>query len=500
MRVTGTRTAAKRALRNRQGFRWLSLTAGLLSLVVAGLPMASANATVPFAITTSPALSPSFSPLIHDYVVSCSRVPTTTLTTTGSGVTVVGDLSLLSPLRVSMPLVANQEVNVSYGGHIFHIRCLPADFPAYNAVISGPAQSQGYLVTPMSFVPALSSNYTVSFDNFGVPVWWFRDDTQPVNATYFQGTTPQIGWFTGKSLGPQGTFTGSFTMRNLAGRVVSTIGDQTAGTAIDAHDFQRLENGDFLAIQYSSATANLSSWGLSTTTPILDCSILEINPSGQIVWRWSANAHINIASANMNFRTSVPDVFHMNSVQIFNGTVYVSFRHLDAVYAISKTTGAILWKLGGSSTPQSLSVIGNSYPAVFSGQHDARMRPDGSLSVHDNATNDPSMLPRVLRFVVHPLAKTAKIVEQVTDPLLTTGSACCGSATKVNGGNWVVAWGGSPVVAEVTPTGKSVVRITFPNRLSYRATSSAPVAWLRAGMDAQFPPLHLKSARSRTKH
>ena len=476
---------------HRFQIRSLALAVGLFGLILAGMPVGSADAAVPFTISASPSLSPSFSPLIHDYVVSCDGNPTTTITTTGKGSLLIGAQSLSSPLSVAVPLVVDQEVNVVRGGQAFHIRCLPADFPAYSASVTGSAQSQGYLVTPTSFTTEFSSNYTISFSKFGVPVWWYQDSGQAFNATYFAGSTPQIGWFTGTTLGPPGTYGGSFTIRNLAGEVTATIGDPWAGTAIDAHDFQLLPNGNYLAIQYVSTTTDLSSWGLSATEPILDCLVVELNPSGQVVWSWSANAHINAASANENFRATAPDVFHMNSVHIVKRIVYLSFRHLDAVYAISKASGAIKWKVGGSATPQSLRVIGNTYPTVLSGQHDARMRPDGSLSVHDNASNEPGLIPRGLRFVINTTAKTATIVEQVTDPLLGMGSVCCGSAVKLGLSNWLVAWGGSPVVAELRPDGTSVVRITFPNRFSYRVAPSGPLELLRAGMDARFPLLKL---------
>jgi hypothetical protein len=35
----------------------------------------------------------------------------------------------------------------------------------------------------------------------------------------------------------------------------------------------------------------------------------------------------------------------------------LSFRHLDAVYKIDRRTGEVVWKLGGTQTPESLELI-----------------------------------------------------------------------------------------------------------------------------------------------
>ena len=64
-----------------------------------------------------------------------------------------------------------------------------------------------------------------------------------------------------------------------------------------------------------------------------------------------------------------------------------SFRHLDAVYKISKSTGKIVWKLGGTTTPKSLTVKDDPRAYTLGAQHDARLLPDGTLTVFDNRTN-----------------------------------------------------------------------------------------------------------------
>ena len=43
------------------------------------------------------------------------------------------------------------------------------------------------------------------------------------------------------------------------------------------------------------------------------------------------------------------DIVHWNSIEPAGKSVIASFRNLDAVYKIRKSTGKIVWKLGGTT-------------------------------------------------------------------------------------------------------------------------------------------------------
>jgi hypothetical protein len=105
---------------------------------------------------------------------------------------------------------------------------------------------------------------------------------------------------------------------------------------------------------------------------------------------------------------------------------------------------------------------------VFSGQHFARLQAKGTLTVHDNGTN-PGRPPRALRFRIDTKARTAKLLEAVSDPAVKA-SLCCGSAVRFADGRWLVSWGGQSVVGENGPRGMPLWRLTFGASLfSYRA-------------------------------
>ena len=141
--------------------RQFQLIIGVLLLIgtvtVASTPARDAAAATPFSMSTSPALRPGFSAKITDYAVRCTTKSTTQLVTRGSGQVTVGGKAYTSPLSLALPLVAGQEVQVTFGAASYYIRCLPSSFPKYSASVPGHPQAPGYLVD--------LGNYTVAFDN-----------------------------------------------------------------------------------------------------------------------------------------------------------------------------------------------------------------------------------------------------------------------------------------------------------------------------------------------
>ena len=459
------------------------LLVGAFTLLSAGT--GRVGAATAFSMSTSPALDPAFNAKITDYAVRCATKSTTELVTQGSGPVTVGGKAYTSPISLALPLVAGQEVQVTYGTSSYYIRCLPNGFPNYKASVPGHPQAPGYLVD--------LGGYTVAFDNSGVPVWWKTGvsnppDRDPDYSEFLNSTT--IAW---------GQSNSSYQLVGLNGVVKGTIGG--ASVPLDTHDLELLPNGDYLGFEQvtrdcpavPSQCVDLSSWGLSSKSTIIDDDIVEITPTDHVVWRWSTANHINVATANVHFHSHFPDVIHMNSIQEDgHGGILFSARNLDALYRIDMATGAITWKLGGSSASQSLKFTKSSDPTNFGGQHYARVLPDGTITVQDNGTNAvPARRVRALNISLNLTAHTATILKQITDSR-TVPSACCGSAIKLPTGDWVMAWGNNDFTTELNPSGVPQLTITYPGLTSYRAElikASVPV--LRSGMNAIVAPLHM---------
>jgi hypothetical protein len=464
----------------------------LIAVAGVGTPGPAGAASADFSIVTSPALDPPFNPAISDYVVRCDSpgTPMTTVTTTGSDPVTIAGTAFPGPASVSVPLVAGQGMTVSVGGTSYEIRCLPSDFPGYSSSVTGTPQANGYLV-------ALSP-YAVVFDNQGVPVWWDKDSAafSPIDAKFLSPTT--VAYWDGTSQG--------YELRGLDGSLQGEVGG--GSVPLNFHDMQQLPNGDYLAIENETTNCpadpavciDLSSWGLSAQSSILDNVIVELNPQNQIVWQWDTAEHVDVAAENVNWRGQYPDVIHMNAIEYDgHGGIIFSARHLDAVYRIDMATGDITWKLGGAPTAESLSVVGDPYVddggPLFSGQHYARLQPDGSLTVHDNGTQ-AGRPPRALQFTIDTSTSTATEVQQVTDARMPA-SNFQGSAEKLPGGDWVIDWGGGDFTTELNADGVPQLTITYPGNISYRAADVlASISALRQGMDAMVPPAQYTPATS----
>ena len=223
-----------------------------------------------------------------------------------------------------------------------------------------------------------------------------------------------------------------------------------------------------------------------------------MSPGGKLVWDWKSQDHVSLAETGRWWsRVGSPegyDLVHWNSVEPVGGSVIASFRTLDAVVKIDKSTGRIIWKLGGTTTPRSLEVLQDPRGYTFGGQHDARLLPDGTLTVFDNRSyvgGDAGQPPRAVRYRINEQAGTATLLESVSDPAVPE-SRCCGNARRVANGHWLINWGQSDVIGGYAPGGERTFRLVFqPARnFSYRA-EPVPVGVLspqelRQAMDAMY--------------
>jgi hypothetical protein len=331
-------------------------------------------------------------------------------------------------------------------------------------------------------------------DRHGVPVWWKRaDGATPVDTRLLPDGT--VTW---------GRLGGGFSQTYwdhvaLDGTQLSPF--NTVGIGADHHDFQMLPNGDVLMIADTVRDhVDLRRFGGPGDATVIDAHVQELAPDGRLVWEWNTQDHIRLSEttawgykhAKFNFyEKPAYDLVHLNSVDLHGNVLIVSCRHLRAVYGISRTDGRILWKMGGTHRPESLTFKRDPYgKRNLGGQHSVRQWADGTVSIHDNGSLGRSR-PRVARYRLNLRKRTATLVESVTDPR-TVYSFCCGSAQRLPAGHWLISWGGNPIVTEVDRRHRPVLTLSFPGKLfSYWAQAVMPGAvtidQLRAGMDAQFP-------------
>jgi Arylsulfotransferase (ASST) len=256
------------------------------------------------------------------------------------------------------------------------------------------------------------------------------------------------------------------------------IGD---GYATDSHEFQVTRAGTAYLDSYHPVKVP----GVGRVT---DWVVREIDlRTGAVRFEWHALAHVPLRAS---YAPRPPggrtwDFFHGNSIEPpapGGHTIIVSSRNTSAIYGIDRRTGAVEWVLGGKRDAFGLARRHPSW--IFCGQHDARRRPDGTITVFDDGgsgTRDGTACPvhpaRVERFRLdvarHRARRVSVITSRRSSPRLTgLFPTAVGSARLQRNGDTLISWGTTGVVTEVTPAR----RIDFALRLepwTYRAVRSS---------------------------
>lgn len=446
------------------------LLGGIIAGLGAGLPgAATGDASERPRFGTNPALAPAFAWNRSDYVIRCAGSQTSVELESPAGWRgAVGGRSLRTgSYSVNLGIRPNRPFTVRFrhdSGTVkrFHVRCLPADFPAYR--FSGRWKGG-----PRLLVAQLPNQYAAAFDRNGAPLWWFRTpEGSPNDAKFLADGTFSYAPVDGVSFR-------RFVIRNLAGGSLRTM--QAAGnTSTDLHDLILLPNGNYLLGAHRMVGGvNTARFGGSANATIDTAQLQEQTPSGRLVWKWDAYPRIALRETGRWWKTvagwGTPyDIHHWNSIERKGRFIMLSFRHLDAVYMINRRNGRIVWKLGGVKTKKSLRVRrdpNGRYP--FGGQHDARFRPGNSVTVFDNATNLKRKQPRAVRYRIQPRKRLATLVDQVKDRRARQSIGM--ASARLTGAGWFIGWGAigpQGMVGGYLPGGKPLFRLDTPGGFAYR--------------------------------
>lgn len=144
---------------------------------------------------------------------------------------------------------------------------------------------------------------------------------------------------------------------DLAGNIVRSVTTTQVNQSLQAngyafqisifhHDVIVLPNGHWIALgNYTVPYTNLR--GFSGVTEVLGDALIDIDPSGNVAWAWSAFDHLDVNRHPIFF----PDWTHSNAIiYTSDGNLLLSMRHQDWIlkidYANGTGAGDILWRLG----------------------------------------------------------------------------------------------------------------------------------------------------------
>lgn len=311
-------------------------------------------------------------------------------------------------------------------------------------------------------------------DGRGRPVWfkplprvWFAQDLRPQN---FLGE-PVLTWWEGTVDGEIGEGVVMDTSYREIFRVRAANGHQ-----VDPHEFLLTAEGTALiTCSPSIVQADLSSVGGSRHGQVSESVIQEIDlQTGGLVLEWRSLEHVPVSESYMWPGHGVYDYMHANSIDVTpDGNLLVSGRHTWALYKLERSTGRVLWRLGGKRSDFEMKP-----GAQFAWQHDGRQVNERTITVFDDGAaffvgkhrlRSTHRQSRGLTLSVdHGAGQVA--VKHVYDhhpPLLAGGY---GNMDTLTNGDVVVGWGNLPAFSQYAPDGTLVEELDLPYvYASYRA-------------------------------
>lgn len=284
----------------------------------------------------------------------------------------------------------------------------------------------------------------------------------------FEGR-PVITWWQGRAV--KGSGKGVGMIYDTRYRPVAQVRPR-GGAVADIHEFLLTDRRTALMLVYRSGVRrDLRKIGGKANAKVVDGIVQEIDVrTGRVLFEWSALDHIDVAESHEPLDKLYGDSWdyvHFNSIDVdTDGNLLVSARHSWAVYKIDRTTGRIIWRLGGRRSDFPLAK-----DLRFSWQHDARAEGQNVVRIFDNAAASERVRKRsrVIWFRLDPAAKRARRIRQVEHPRgLSSGTQA--NAQALADGHVFVGWGSQGHFSEFDRRGRMLFDARVPRGYdSYRA-------------------------------
>ena len=216
-------------------------------------------------------------------------------------------------------------------------------------------------------------------------------------------------------------------------RVVKTIGlltsrngDITASEPLDGHDFYFFNPDHYIVSAYVERDKQ---------GQYIYASYLQEVLNDEVVFDWWSTTYKYLKTWIDPFFGLERDYVHFNSVQVLpDGDMLCSLRHLSSLVKIDRSSGAgnILWRIAGTELDEA---------QAFSGQHNATLLDDGTITLFDNGNGHNPQVTRLLCLKVNPetgeVTGGGNILPEGDNSYFTQA---CGSFGKV-GDYYVAGWG-----------------------------------------------------------
>ena len=338
---------------------------------------------------------------------------------------------------------------------------------------SQPTADPGLVVTDCHFGPAQQGPLLI--DGSGELVWFLplsaHDSSElrafNVRVQSYRGE-PVLTWFEGAVVNGHGV--GRYVLCDSRYRRIAEVSAQ-GGYWGDLHEFVLTDRGTALFTCYGQASADLSPFGGRSKGDYYYGVVQEVDvATGRLLFEWRSDEHVPLAESYERVKRSrAPwDYFHVNSICVdpTDDNLIVSGRNTWAFYKVERSSGKVLWRLGGKASDFRLDPN-----ARFAWQHDVERWPDGTVTIFDNEAGPPAEASqsRGLVLSLDERARTASLVTQYRHgpPVL---SDALGSVQDLPHGHRFMGWGTSTYFTEYDDTGRVLLDARLaPGTESYRA-------------------------------
>jgi hypothetical protein len=307
------------------------------------------------------------------------------------------------------------------------------------------------------------------YDNVGDLIWYdpvraaLTHDLKVVTyagqpmLTFYQGTGGGFG-------------KGEYVLMDEHYQVVSYI-RTGAGCQADLHELTMTPQDTALIGCYVPVPMDLRNSGGTANQVVYDYVVQELDvATGNVLFSWHSLDHVPPAESEYAppSNGNAFDYFHGNSIALASGgNLLISGRDVSAVYLVNRSTGAIIWRLGGKHTNFTLPA-GQQW---FCYQHDARQPAANVVTVFDDGGSGPASCPnhpsRGLTLTLNTSNHTATITRDLHhDPELS--AAFLGSNQTLPNGDALVSWGQLQEITEFNAANQSIFDMTLSGA-TYRA-------------------------------
>jgi len=229
------------------------------------------------------------------------------------------------------------------------------------------------------------------------------------------------------------------------------------------------------------ATAHLKSGRRFVSQAVVDDVVQEIDiGTGKVLFQWNTIGHVPFRDSELPRPASATtpwDWFHINAVHLdADGNLLVNSRYTWTTYKVSRSTGKIIWQLGGKQSTFKLRAapgqVLDRAGEIFAFQHDPEALGNGIYTFFDDeAAEFRSLLPysRAVTVKLNLATRVATLVKSVKQPegLLARAQ---GNAQTTRNGDLFVDWGVLPYMSEFSPSGRLLLNVELPPGVSsYRA-------------------------------